>query len=141
GFLNLPQLQQENANGPGNYGLLDQQAALRWVQANIDRFGGDRRNVTIAGQSAGGSSVCDQMASPTAKGLFSRAIIMSGGCSMSSQAAGQSGSALFVQEVGCATAADVLACLRAKPAADIIAAQLKAGVRPSVGGAAFPTDP
>jgi para-nitrobenzyl esterase len=141
GFLNLPQLQQENTNGPGNFGLLDQQAALRWVQANIARFGGDRHNVTIAGQSAGGSSVCDQMASPTAKGLFSHAIIMSGGCSMVATADGLTASAKFVQQIGCADAADVLACLRSKPAADIVAAQAKAGVRPSLGGAAFPTDP
>jgi para-nitrobenzyl esterase len=141
GFLNLPQLRAESADGAGNYGLLDQQTALRWVQKNISRFGGDSRNVTIMGQSAGGSSVCDQIASPTAKGLFAHAVIMSGGCSMQSAAAGESQSLKFVQTVGCAAAADVLACLRTKSSADIVAAQLKAGVRPSLGGAAFPTDP
>ena len=86
GFLNLPQLRQEG-EGAGNCGLLDQQAALRWVQQNISRFGGNNRNVTIAGQSAGGSAVCDQLASPTARGLFQKAIIHSGGCSMVAQAA------------------------------------------------------
>ncbi|GAA4496756.1 carboxylesterase family protein [Actinoallomurus oryzae] len=141
GFLNLPQLRQASADGPGNFGLLDQQAALRWVQANIAGFGGDPRNVTIAGQSAGGSSVCDQIASPTAKGLFSRAIIMSGGCGMSSAADGEKTGLAFVQAAGCSGASDVLACLRGKPAADLLAAQQKAGVRPSVGGAAFPADP
>ncbi|WP_307783436.1 carboxylesterase family protein [Streptomyces sp. MBT53] len=141
GYLNLPELRAENANGAGNYGLLDQQAALRWVRSNIGHFGGDAGDVTIAGQSAGGSSVCDQLASPTAKGLFAHAVIMSGGCALQSAAAGETQSRAFVQEIGCATAPDVLACLRAKPATAILAAQLKAPVRPSLGGTAFPLDP
>ncbi len=62
----------------GDYGLQDQQAALRWVQANVSKFGGNPRKVTIFGESAGGSSVCDQIASPTAKGLFKNAISTSG---------------------------------------------------------------
>ena len=68
------------AFGPhsGDYGLQDQQAALRWVQANIESFGGNPHNVTIFGESAGGSSVCDQIASPTAAGLFQKAISTSG---------------------------------------------------------------
>ncbi|USQ86828.1 carboxylesterase family protein [Streptomyces phaeoluteigriseus] len=141
GTLNLPQLQAESKDGPGNYGLLDQQAALRWVQANISRFGGDPKSVTIAGQSAGAGSVCDHLASPTAKGLFARAVIMSGGCNLQSAASGQAQSTAFVEETGCATAADVLVCLRTKPAADLLAAQKKAGVSPSVGGRAFPVNP
>ena len=141
GFLDLPQLEQENPQGPGNYGLLDQQVALRWVHDNSARFGGDPSRVTIAGQSAGGSSVCDQLASPSAKGLFSGAIIMSGGCSMTSVADGRAASARFVQAAGCSTAADALACLRGKSAAELLTAQQTAGVRPSLGGTAFPTDP
>ncbi|MHA5052897.1 carboxylesterase/lipase family protein [Streptomyces sp. SD15] len=141
GFLNLPELRKESANGAGNYGLLDQQAALRWVQSNITHFGGNPKNVTIAGQSAGASSVCAQLASPTAKGLFARAGIMSGSCGMQSAAAGETQSQAFVKEIGCSTASDVLACLRAKSAAAIVAAQQKAAVRPSLGGTAFPTDP
>ncbi|MFF5294013.1 carboxylesterase/lipase family protein [Paractinoplanes globisporus] len=137
GFLNLPGL----GSAAGTFGLLDQQAALRWVQANIARFGGDPRDVTIAGQSAGGSSVCDQLSSPTGRGLFARAIIMSGGCSLGSTASAQQASQAFVREAGCSTAADVVACLRAAPAATLLAAQQRAGVRPSVGGVAFPVDP
>ena len=57
----------------GDYGLMDQQAALRWVKDNIAGFGGNAHNVTIFGESAGGASVCDQVASPTAKGLLSGA--------------------------------------------------------------------
>ena len=64
----------------GNYGIMDQIAALRWVRDNIAAFGGDPDNVTIFGQSAGGVSVCAQLASPQAAGLFHRAVIQSGPC-------------------------------------------------------------
>jgi para-nitrobenzyl esterase len=141
GFLDLPQMGRESADGPGSFGLLDQQAALRWVQRNIERFGGDTDNVTIAGQSAGGSSVCDQLASPTARGLFARAVVMSGGCSMQTQASGQTASAAFARALGCTDAATVLACLRSRSAAQILAAQQANAVRPALGGRAFPVDP
>ena len=142
GFLNLPQLRQEGA-GAGSYGLLDQQAALRWVQRNIARFGGDPHNVTIAGQSAGGSSVCDQLASPAARGLFQKAIIHSGSCAMTSQADADRAAQAYLQTVGCTDAATALQCLRGKSSAELLAAQAATpiGVRPSVGDAAFPLDP
>ncbi len=78
GFLSHPELTAENPSAPANFGFLDQQAALRWVQRNIAAFGGDAGNVTIGGQSAGGMSVAAQLTCPENKGLFQRAIIESG---------------------------------------------------------------
>jgi para-nitrobenzyl esterase len=80
GFFAHPALTAENADGYlANYGLMDQIAALRWVQRNIAQFGGDARNVTIFGESAGAVSVQALMASPEANGLFAKAISQSGG--------------------------------------------------------------
>ncbi len=80
GFLAHPELTRESPHkSSGNYGLMDQIAALEWIQRNITNFGGDPKNVTIAGQSAGAMSVSMLMGSPRAKGLFQRAIGESGG--------------------------------------------------------------
>ena len=80
GFLAHPELTRESPHhSSGNYGLMDQIAALGWIQRNIAAFGGDPKCVAIAGQSSGAISVSILMASPPAKGLFQRAIGESGG--------------------------------------------------------------
>ncbi len=78
GFLAHPQITAEQPDAPANFGNLDQQAGLKWVVRNIAAFGGDPGNITIAGQSAGGGSVLSQIACPANKGLFQKAVVMSG---------------------------------------------------------------
>ena len=78
GFMTHPQIIKEQPDFPANFGNLDQQYGLMWVQRNIANFGGDPKNVTIAGQSAGGGSVLSQIAYQGNKGLFERGIIQSG---------------------------------------------------------------
>lgn len=78
GFLAHPQITVEQPDAPSNFGSLDQQAGLKWVVRNIAAFGGDPKNITIAGQSAGGGSVMSQMTCPDNFGLFQKAVVMSG---------------------------------------------------------------
>jgi para-nitrobenzyl esterase len=81
GFLSLPGLTAESdQHASGNYGLLDQIEALKWVRRNIGTFGGDPANVTVFGASSGSLDICDLMASPLASGLFEKAILQSGFC-------------------------------------------------------------
>jgi para-nitrobenzyl esterase len=143
GFLALPALDQEGASdSSGDFGLLDQQAALRWVQRNAASFGGDAHNVTIFGQSSGAQSVCGNMASPDAAGLFTRAIAESG-ClipMMQRQAAEAEGGALATS-LGCADPGSAAACLRSKSASQILAAEANDSWAPATGGPSMPLAP
>ncbi len=136
-----------DADHNGGYALEDQRLAMRWVRQNIAAFGGDPDNITLAGESAGGASVCMHLIAPDqAAGLFHKAIIQSAGCIFplrtvqQSQQLGQK----VAERVGCADAATALACLRAKPVADLLAAGAEAGgtdllaYAPSVGNRTVP---
>ncbi len=125
GFLALPQLAaQDPHHSTGNLGLLDQQAALRWVKANIASFGGNPNNVTIFGESAGGISVCAQLVSPSAAGLFEKAITESGPCTLAPQKLGSAEAQgdRLAAKLGCPTGPGLLACMRSKPAEQVVEA-------------------
>ncbi len=133
GFLYHDGLAREDPHGSsGNYGTLDQIAALKWVGENISSFGGDPGNVTVFGESAGGWSVCTLLASPAARGLFQRAIIESGGCqTVRSREQGSETGRWAAARLGCAE--NNLACLR-KIGAKEIGKELDPSLRKALEG-------
>lgn len=142
GFLTAPGL-----HAPADLGLLDQQAALKWVKRNAGAFGGDPRNVTIMGQSGGGYSVCAQLVSPGARGLFSKAIVQSAGCvgpdGSFTRAQAEANGLAVARAAGCDDAGTVDSCLRGRSTAELIKASQSGhdGYRPVVDGKILPEAP
>ncbi|MCK6550198.1 carboxylesterase family protein [Myxococcota bacterium] len=123
GFAAHPALDALSPSGTsGNWALRDQIHALEWVRDNIARFGGDPERVMIFGESAGGVNTCALYTSPSARGLFSRALIQSGGCIAAPKSAGVDATARLAEGAGCATAGDLVGCLRSKTPFELLAA-------------------
>ncbi|WP_439658002.1 carboxylesterase/lipase family protein [Lentzea sp. HUAS TT2] len=143
GFFGYPGLA-----GSGTFGIADQQAALWWVQRNARAFGGDARNVTVFGESAGALSVCAQLASPRAAGLFAKAIIQSGPCGVDAPSPTEPGRFVHLwkpraeveqQGVGTLGCAD-LVCLRAQPVEKLLTVHDQFS-SPAYDTAVLPIDP
>jgi para-nitrobenzyl esterase len=127
GFLAHPALDNVASKRTGNYGILDQQAALQWIKANIAAFDGNPNNITIFGQSAGGLSVLTHLVSPLSKGLFHKAIIESGGFYRAAAplAGAEAEGKTFAANAGCGSGSNaaVASCLRKLPVAIVVAKQ------------------
>ncbi|MFK4086054.1 carboxylesterase/lipase family protein [Kribbella sp. NPDC020789] len=155
GFLAHPALDHGSARQlSGNFGLEDQQAALKWVQRNAAAFGGDPGNVTIFGESAGGTSVCSQLVAPGSAGLFQRAILQSAECTGRKWSPGpptwfplprserEQHGLEVAAKVGCADLRTAATCLRGKSTAKLSKwSDDGVGSGPTVGGGFLPLSP
>ncbi|MER6946484.1 carboxylesterase family protein [Nonomuraea sp. NPDC000554] len=154
GYLALPGLP-----GSGTFGLADQLEALRWVQRNAAAFGGDKDNVTLIGQSAGGESTCGLLTSPAARGLIDKAVMQSGTCTLNwptgtyipvpdmppiapypSLKTSQDFSLAAAKQLGCAAGKE-LECLRAKPVAELMKVNKSFGNNLAYGTPLLPLEP
>ncbi|MGH9615411.1 MAG: carboxylesterase/lipase family protein [Acidobacteriaceae bacterium] len=148
GFFAYPALSAESSHRvSGNYGHLDQVAALQWVRRNISRFGGDPQRITIFGASSGALDICNLMASPIAGGLFQRAILQSGVCVDSvypSLHQAEANGELLATDLGIHKGPNSLAELRALPADRLLqtaATDQRVDLEPVVDGWFFPEQP
>ncbi|MEV0989165.1 carboxylesterase family protein [Streptomyces sp. NPDC049949] len=145
GYLGLPEITAQNAQRSGSFGLMDQMAALRWTRENIAAFGGNPGNVTVSGQSAGSGSVCALLATPSAAGLFHRAVLQSGPCTLlrtPDGARAESEARAFAAGAGCTDPAALAACLRAASGTALVeAARTVPTSGPASGDGLLPVDP